>query len=150
MEICNFDKRFSKQVSNLIRNTLRKINSKDYSKEIIEKMCSRFSEENIINRSSNRKMVVMIDNEKVIGTASLKDNIILSVFVDVTTQGNGIGTTLMRYLEEMALKKGFKKVLIPSSITSVSFYKKLGYTIIEEKINEFGKNIILEKMVADE
>lgn len=147
MEIYPFDKRFSKQVSELIRNTLREINSKDYSKEIIEKMCTRFSEENIINRASNRKMVLMIENEEVIGTASLKDNIILSVYVGVNAQGKGIGTKLMSYLEEIASKKGFKKVLVPSSITSVSFYERLGYKIIEERINDSGKNIIVEKML---
>jgi len=147
MEIYSFDKRFSQQVSELIRHTIRAINSKDYSKEIIERMCIRFSEENIINRASNRKMVLMIENEEVIGTASLKDNIILSVFVDVNTQGQGIGTKLMSYLEEIANKKGFKKVLLPSSITSVSFYERLGYKIIEERINDSGKNIIMEKML---
>lgn len=147
MEICIFDKRFSQQVSALIRNTVREINSKDYSKEIIEKMCTRFSEENIINRSFNRKMILMIENEKVIGTASLKDNIILSVFVAVNVQGKGIGTKLMRYLEKDASEKGFKKVSLPSSITSVSFYDRLGYKIIEEKINDFGKNIIMEKIL---
>ncbi|MFK7980037.1 MAG: GNAT family N-acetyltransferase [Saprospiraceae bacterium] len=147
MEIHSFDNRFSKQVSELIRNTLREINSKDYSEEIIEKMCTRFSEENITNRASNIKMVLMIENEEVIGTASLKDNIILTVFVSVNAQGKGVGTKLMRYLEEIASKKGFKKVLLPSSITSVSFYKKLGYKIIEENINDFGKNIIVEKVL---
>ena len=147
MEICNFDKRFSKQVSALIRNTIREINSKDYSKEIIEKMCIRFSEENIINRLSNREMILMIENEEVIGTASLKGNIILTVFVGVNVQGKGIGTKLMRYLEKMASKKGFKKVSLPSSITSVSFYKKLGYKIIEEIIDDSGKNIIMEKIL---
>jgi len=129
------------------RNTIREINSKDYSKEIIEKMCIRFSEENIINRLSNRKMVLMIENEEVIGTASLKDNIILSVFVDVNKQGKGIGTKLMSYLEEIARKKGFKKVSLPASITSVSFYEQLGYKIIEERINDSGKNIIMEKIL---
>ena len=147
MEIYNFDKRFAKQVSELIRNTLREINSKDYSKEIIDKLCTRFSEENIISRASNRKMVLMIENEEVIGTASLKDNVILTVFVSVKAQGKGIGTKLMSYLEEIASKNGFKKVLLPSSITSVSFYEKLGYSIIEERINDFGKNIIVEKML---
>ena len=147
MEIYNFDKRFSKQVSALIINTLKKINSKDYSKEIIEKMCIRFSETNIINRLSNRIMVLMIENEEVIGTASLKDNTILTVFVGVNEQGKGIGTKLMSYLEKLASKKGFNKVLLPSSVTSVSFYEKLGYNIVEETINDFGKNIIMEKML---
>lgn len=147
MKIHHFDKRFSKQVSELIRNTIRAINSKDYSKEIIESMCIRFSEENIIKRAPNRKMILMIEKEVVLGTASLKDNIILSVFVDVNTQGKGIGTKLMNYLEEMARKKGVKKVVLPSSITSVSFYSRLGYKIIEEQINDTGKNIIMEKML---
>ena len=147
MKIHNFDKRFSKQVSALIQNTIRTINSKDYSNEIIESMCIRFSEENIIKRAPDRKMMLMIENEEIIGTASLKNNIILSVFVDVNAQGKGIGTKLMRYLEEMARKKGFKKVVLPSSITSVSFYSKLGYKIIEEQINDAGKNIIMEKML---
>ena len=110
-------------------------------------MCTRFSEENIINRVSNRKMELMIEKEEVIGTASLKDNIILTVFVDVSAQGKWIGTKLMRYLEDIASNKGFKKVSLPSSITSISFYERLGYKIIEERIDDSGKNIIMEKML---
>jgi len=147
MKICTFNKPYAQQVSALIKHTLRQINSKDYSTEIIEKMCIRFSKENILQRASDRMMVLMIDNKKVIGTASLKNNIILSVFVDVNAHGKGIGTKLINYLEEIASKKGIKKVLIPSSITSVSFYKKLGYQIIEEIIGESGKNIIMEKVL---
>ena len=54
----------------------------------------------------------------------------------------------MSYLEEIAYKNGFEKVVLPSSITSVSFYEQLGYKIMTERMSDFGKNIIMEKMLS--
>ena len=149
MKICTFKKHYSKQVSDLIRNTIREINSKDYSKQVIEKMCVRYSKENIIRRASNRKMILMLEKEVVIGTASLKGNLILSVFVDAKKQGKGAGTKMMCYLEETASKGGFKKVLLPSSITSVNFYKKLGYKIIYKERSDLDEEIMMEKILSN-
>lgn len=143
--IRKFQKTDAQELSNLICKTLREINSKDYSKEIIDKMCVHFSPEKLAELADDRTVFVALHESKIAGTASLKENIILSVFVDAELQGKGIGTKLMKHVEEVAYKNGYKNVKLPSSITSVEFYKKLGYQKIDETVSEFGKNIIMEK-----
>jgi GNAT superfamily N-acetyltransferase len=147
--IREFQKTDAQELSSLICKTLREINSKDYSKEIIDKMCVRFSPIKLAELADERSLFVALDGSRIAGTASLKENIILSVFVDAELQGKGIGSKLMKHLEELAHKNGYKEVKLPSSITSVEFYKKLGYQKIDEKVSEFGKNIIMEKTLKD-
>jgi len=51
-------------------------------------------------------------------------------------QNQGVGTKLVRFIEEYAKKKGFRKVCVYTGKTmkkTIHFYKKMGY----EKINEF-------------
>lgn len=147
--IRKFLKTDAQELSNLICKTLLEINSKDYSKEIIDKMCVHFSSTKLAELADKRSLFVALDRSKIVGTASLKEDIILSVFVDAELQGKGIGSELMKHAEELARKKGYKKVKLPSSITSVEFYKKLGYQKIDEKVSEFGTNIIMEKELGD-
>lgn len=147
--IRRFLKMDARELANLICKTLRDINSKDYSKEIIDKMCLHFSHTNLAELANERSLFVALDGSKIVGTASLKEDIILSVFVDAELQGKGIGSELMKHAEELACKNGYMKVKLPSSITSVEFYKKLGYQKIDEKVSDFGTNIIMEKALGD-
>ena len=147
--IRKFQKKDAQELSNLICKTLREINSKDYSKEIIDKMCVHFSPESIAEIANTREVFVALDGSSIVGTAGLKDDIILSVFVASHLQGKGVGTKLMEHIENIAHQKGYKKVKLPSSITSVEFYKKLGYKKVDETVSDFGKNIIMEKSLED-
>ena len=134
-------------VSNLIRNTLNKVNSKDYSQEIIDKMCRHFTPEKINENSISREIYVAVQNEKIIGTVSINNNNIHSFFVDYKHLNEGIGTALYNYIETRITDNGFKEIIVPSSITSEYFYHKNGFTAIEAVESIFGKNIIMKKML---
>lgn len=145
IKIENFKKEYAEKVSNLICDTLQEINSRDYSEAIINKMCAHFSPKTIIDLASRRAIFVAMEGANIVGTASLDGDVILSVFVDASLQGKGIGTKLMRYIEDTARKSGYRTLKLPSSVTSVNFYKKLGYKKLEEKTGEFGINVIMKK-----
>ncbi|MBD3328633.1 GNAT family N-acetyltransferase [Candidatus Peregrinibacteria bacterium] len=150
IRIRKFRQRDAQELSALICNTLRLINIRDYSEETIEKMCIHFSPEKLTKIAKDRVCFVAVNENRIIGTASLKDNIILTVFVDAEIQGKGIGSKLINKVENLALKNGYKKVKVPSSLTSVKFYEKLGYSQVEQTDSDFGKNIIMEKCLKAE
>jgi len=148
MRIRKFRKEDARNVSDLIRKCLREVNSKDYSKKVIDFMTSHFSHKTIIANSEKRQIFVAVEKEKIIGTASIHDDVILTVFVNPKIQGEGIGKKLMAKVENEAKKNGFKSVKLPSSITAIDFYKKLGYKKVKEKYEEnFGKTIIMRKIL---
>ncbi len=86
----------------------------------------------------NSKTYVYVENETVKGFISiLNDAYIGAVFVDTKFQGQGIGKKLIdhvkstyRYLELAVYKENIK---------SVAFYKKSGFSILEERPNEETK-----------
>jgi len=148
MQIRKFRREDARKVSNLVRKCLWEVNSKDYSKKVIDFMVSHFSPKSIIDNSKKRKIFVAVEKDKIIGTASIHDNVILTVFVNPKIHGKGIGKKLMKKVENEAKKNGFKSVKLPSSITAIDFYKKLGYQKVKEKYEKnFGKTIIMKKIL---
>lgn len=137
------------RVSEIIRENLIKVNIKDYPKKIINNMCERFTPEYINTLKDSRSLYVALYNSEVVGTASLDNDKIYTVFVDMNYHGKGIGRTLMNFVERVALNAGIKSVQLPASLTASEFYKKLGYHIVTEaESEENGKNIVMEKFLV--
>lgn len=146
IEIRRFGLEDAGKVSCLIRKTLSEVNSRDYPQDVIQFMCENYSPERILGKSLNRLMYVAVEDDRILGTVSLKDNTILALFVDPGFHGKGIGTELMRFIEGVARERGYESVSLPSSITAYGFYKKLGYkTVRDEYSRQYGKAIIMEK-----
>lgn len=144
--IRDFGTHDSEAVSALIRENLLKVNSRDYPEQIINRMVNLFSPEYIKLISAVRKMVVAVEGENVIGTASLDGDTLYTVFVDMNYHGAGVGRSLIQYLEQTARNSGVHVLQVPSSLTAEHFYAKMGYRrvrVIESE--EFGTDIIMSK-----
>ena len=138
MYIRKFRNNDSKTLASIIRKCLVTINSKDYSKKIISKMSKKFSPQNIIKLSKTRSIFVAVEELRLIGTASLKKNRILSVFVEPDLHKQGIGRKLVKHLEIIAITWGYNNIEIPSNITAMKFYEKLGYKKIKKNVSRYG------------
>lgn len=144
-----FKEQEAKKVSSIIQNNLLQINSKDYPEKVINKMCETFTPGYIIKMSKQRKMYVALIGDMIVGTASIEDDTIYTVFVDVKYHGKGIGEKLISLLEEIAANNGIQLVKLPASITALKFYERLGYCAVSEvESEEFGKDIIMEKYLV--
>jgi N-acetylglutamate synthase-like GNAT family acetyltransferase len=146
MRIRQFRKDDARQVSNIIRKCLKEVNSKYYPKKVIVYMCNFFSPSKLLEHSKNRTIFVAVENNKIVGTASLKESTILTVFVDPTIHKKGIGTKLMDKIETLAKKKGYKTAELQASLNSSEFYKKRGYKNVKKVYSEgFGHSIKMKK-----
>lgn len=144
--IRKFESMDSSKLIEIIKRNLIEINSKDYAKEIINGMCNRFTPDRMIENAKKRDIYVAEFNGELIGTASLENNVIYGVFVDVNYHRRGVGRKLMSIIEDKA--KGNSVNLIPSSITSQNFYYELGYKYVKEvETPDSGKCIIVEKQL---
>ena len=150
IEIKEYEEIYAKEMSDIILSNLYTITIKDHGKEIVDGIAKYFTEEQIKKNFDKRvKCYVAILDGKVVGTASLDDfhgntvenrYMIKTVFVDMDYHKHGIGSQLMRKIEDYAKEIGTKEIIILSSIYALDFYLKLGYdfkdglkTLNEEK-----------------
>lgn len=121
-------------VSDLIAETLRTTNSKDYSPEYIEKLIRTMQAENIIERASWTHFYVACDGNTVIGCGAIgpywgkaDESSLFTIFVLPEYQGYGVGKQIIAALEQDEYYMGAKRIEVPASITAVEFYRKFGY-----------------------
>jgi GNAT superfamily N-acetyltransferase len=94
-------------------------------------------------------MYVAVEGESILGTVSLEQDTIYTVFVDPGWHGLGIGRALMAHIEHVARQQGQAKVKLFASITAQQFYERLNYTPIREIQNEItGTCIEMSKTLS--
>lgn len=141
----------SGRVSSIIKENLINVNIRDYPEKIIKNMSRIFTPEYISSISKIRKVYVVVEGNKIIGTASLDQDTIYTVFIDIHHHNKGIGKFLIDFIERIALDSGTTSIKLPSSITAKGFYEKLGYHALEIiESEDFGKDIIMTKNLIKE
>ncbi len=125
----------AQEVQMVIHRGLREVNGKDYPAKFIENICARFSIGKILSQADSAHTYVAVsENGKILGTGTIApywnsehESILLTIYVLPDCIGNGIGTAIIKALEndEFFLRAG--RIEIPSSITAVGFYRKMGY-----------------------
>ncbi|MBR4666745.1 MAG: GNAT family N-acetyltransferase [Lentisphaeria bacterium] len=122
-------------VQKIIHRGLREVNGKDYPAERIEEYCAFFTTEKIIEQAETAHMYVAVsDSGRILGTGTIApfwgsetESILLTIYVLPDLIGNGIGTGIIHTLEKDEYFLRAKRIEIPSSVTAVNFYRKLGY-----------------------
>ena len=134
MIIRRFRKEDGEELSNVIAETLRTTNIKDYSPEEIEKLICFFTPEKLIERSTWMNLYVVCEDEKIIGCGGIgaywgkkDESSLFTIFVLPEYQGKGIGRKIIETLEQDEYFFRAKRIEIPASITAVGFYRKMGY-----------------------
>ena len=129
-----FNEADAEAVQNIIHRGLREINGKDYPAELIEEYCACFTLKKIKSQADSAHMYVAASGDKILGTGSIapywgseKESILLTIYVLPEMIGQGIGTAIINALEQDEYFLRANRIEIPSSITSVKFYQKMGY-----------------------
>ena len=133
--IRKFEERDAKEVSELIITTLRTTNSRDYPAVYIENTIKQMAPKNILEKAMWTHFYVACDHEVIVGCGAIgaywgkeDESSLFSIFVLPEYQGQGIGRMIIEMLEQDELFLRAKRIEVPSSVTGVGFYKKLGYT----------------------
>lgn len=146
IDIRVFEPDDAQQVAALIRKALREVNSADYPPEVITSLCDYFVPETLCELTLRREVLVAMVDGVIVGTASIEESVVYTVFVHPQYHGRGIGTRLMKEIEGLAVAHGHSVVRTPASVSAVGFYTKLGYREIERiQTEDSGLNVIMEK-----
>lgn len=153
MEIRRIKKEDAKEVSDLIRTTLRISNSKDYPAEVMDELVASQTPEAVLERASWTHFYIAVEEERIIGCGAIgpywgkeDESSLFTIFVLPEYQGRGVGRKIVETLEKDGFFLRAKRIEIPASITGVPFYRKLGYDYKEGiDINDKEHPIQLEK-----
>lgn len=134
MNIRPFEQSDAAAVSELIRNTIRVSNIKDYPSELMEALIAAETPQHIIEMASWTHFYVVKVQDVIVGCGAIgpywgkqDESSLFTIFVMPEYQGNGIGRAIIDALENDVYFLRAKRIEIPASITGVPFYLKMGY-----------------------
>jgi len=132
----------TKEINNLIKKTLKKVNIKDYSKKQIEVLIEKNTLQDTSNRIKEGKVFCAVENTKIIGIAGVYGNRLGGFYVSPNKINKGIGKQLLEVAENYMVKNKRRKAKLSSTITALEFYKKHGYKVIKREKWEPEKGIV--------
>lgn len=132
-------------ISRVITSALRETNAKDYSEAVIARVEQSFSPAAVSDLLERRLVFVAINNDSIVGTASLDGQVVRTVFVDPQCQGRGIGRALMAEVERAAVERDVAVLAVPSSVTAEPFYAKLGFKSVRDSYHGEERTIVMER-----
>ncbi len=95
MDIKEFQSEDAEALSRLIVRTLRTVSSQEYSQGAIEALIPFFTTSKLIETGASQYMIVCVDDDELVGVASLDRDRVRNVFVSSDMQRRGIGRMLM-------------------------------------------------------
>ncbi len=114
----------------LFRDTIRRVNCRDYAPEQVEAWASdEIDEAAWASRFLGRFVVVAEADGQIAGFAELEPNGHLDrVFVSADHQGQGIGHALLDAIEAEARRVGLQQLDADVSLTALPFFERRGFT----------------------
>ena len=123
-------------IARLHRQTIRNINSKDYTKDQINAWSARTNAQRFRSNANKCKRWVAVQDNKVVGFCDHSlDGEFWGLYVHKDFIGKGIGSRLLKVAEDSLKKMGFKKVHLKATVTAKEFYKRNGYKVIKKDLH---------------
>lgn len=135
-------------ISAVIVAALRISNARDYSPEVIQQVESNFTAARIETLIATRQVLVAMQDQQLLGTASLDGQVVRSVFVAPDLHGQGVGRRLMAAVEQLAHEQGVSELLVPSSLTAQGFYRQLGFTVLREVVEGDERTLVMTRQLT--
>lgn len=138
-------------------HTIHKINAKDYSPEQLDAWApnSSLETEGWMRKWQKLPPIVALLDDKIVGFAELEDNGHIDCFYcHHEYQGCGVGSALMREIENRARKNKVSTIFAEVSITAKPFFEIKGFVVKKEQaVNIRGMtltNFVMEKIILSE
>ena len=134
MLIRRFHETDAEAVSALIIRTVRISNVRDYPAEMMEALAAQQQPSNVLERAGWTHFYVAVEDDRIIGCGAIgpywgkeDESSLFTIFVLPEYQGKGVGRKIIETLEQDEYFQRARRIEIPSSITAVGFYQKMGY-----------------------
>lgn len=98
-----------------------------YAREAIDFFLSYLDKNDILKESKDHPIIVLREEGKIVGTATLIERHVKRLFVEPSCQGKGYGRLLMEKLEVIAVRNKHSFIELHSSLFAKRFYDNLSY-----------------------
>jgi len=144
MKIRRSAERDAAELARLHRGTIRHVNSRDYSPAQIKAWVGRTSAAKFRRSHQIHIRFVAVEKSKIIGFADFgKDGSFGGLYVHKEFVGKGVGTKLIKKIEEMGKKSGVNVFEFLSTKTAKHFYERNGYLCSGKKMHRMCKEKLL-------
>ena len=129
----------AKKISYLIRKNIEEVKENQYGKKEVIAWKKMNTPKEISKKMKEKDMFVITKKNKILGTITLKENLVGGFFIRANKRGQGIGSKLLNFIQRYAKKKGHKKLKLTSSPSALKYYKRRGFKpkgIYYFKVNE--------------
>lgn len=149
IEITDASKHDVSAITSIFKDTIRHINSKDYTEAQIEVWASSADDtEKWLQRINDLYFIVASLDKTIVGFSYLTNgNYLDGLFVHKDFQGQGIATKLLRAMEVKIRVIGFDIVESDVSITALPFFEFHAYKV-KKKQEKLYKNIVFENYLV--
>lgn len=113
--------------------TILEIYPRYYPKGAVEFFLNHHSESNIIDDLKQNRVFLCCEKENIVGTVTIKGNVICRLFVRPEFQGKGYGRALLDFSEKNISEK-YSDIILDASLPAKGIYIKRGYKETEYKI----------------
>ena len=137
MNIRRFRKQDAPEIVRLFRDTIRRVNIKDYSLEQVRAWAPDEIDvaawEGRLSSSSQSTYVAEQDGQ-IVGFADFEASGHINCFyVHADHQREGVGSSLLAEIENEAVRCGRRRIFVDVSITARPFFEKHGYRVIQRQ-----------------
>ena len=124
------------RISHLIRDALEnhRYDFKGQDPRLIECDIKRYSSDYVKELAAKTDIFLAVtehDDEDIVGFVCLDNDELCSCYTRSDVQKMNIGTMLVEYVENLARKRGVKKLKLYSNFYSERFYKSCGFKLVD-------------------
>lgn len=143
------------EIAELFRDTVRNINSKDYSKAEIEEWSSKYVDyDRWKSKISEQYFLKATKGDQIVGFASLRrDGYLDYLFTHKDYQGKGVASSLIKQIERNAIAQDHTMLFSEVSVSAKSFFEKNGFKTIKQQNKRVRHkeliNFVMEKALIN-
>lgn len=135
----------------IVQSTISEIYPNYYPDDVVNFFLNHHTLENIKIALNKETIILVKDNENMVGTGALLGNEIRRMFILPKFQGKGYARALLSRLESEAIAKGYTEVFLDSSLSAFSLYDKNGYSSVkyEKLVTPKGQVLCYNRMLKE-
>ena len=122
---------------------------RDYPEDFLSKVEASLTPPFLRELAKERMILVAMEGDVIVGTASLGRDQVHAVFVHPTRQGRGIGRRLMEAVESEARARGERELILYASLSAVAFYEANGWRTVREHRDGDARLVVMTKPLGE-
>lgn len=155
IKICRATRQDVGNITQLFRDTIHQVNSKDYPEDEIADWSSWWTDhEKWQERMEEQYFITTMLDNKIVGFGSLAtDGYLDFMFTHKDYQRQGVAGSLLREIERKAKEQGNDLIYSDVSITAKGFFEKHGYVVEKQQLKKSRNkeliNFRMSKIIND-